>query len=115
MSQLELAGVHALSCPGKAVLAACPTAEHLVASAANSFVVVWDVGSGQQVKQLRSITSNNPLQCVAWSCCGTHIAAGEAGSSAAVQIFHTGSGQCVQELKGHKHTVCKLSFSPDGT
>lgn len=114
MSQLDIHAVEALSEPGKAVAAACPTADHLLAYAANSFVVIHDTSTNKQVQQLRSTTSNQPLKCVAWSCCGTHLAAGEMGSNAAIFIWDHSSGKCAHELRGHKATVGKLCFSPDG-
>jgi WD40 repeat protein len=114
VSQLDIHAVEALTEPGKAVAAACPTADHLLAYVANSFVVIHDTSTNKQVRQLRSTTSNQPLQCVAWSCCGTHLAAGEMGSHAAILIWDHSSGKCVHELRGHKATVGKLCFSPDG-
>lgn len=114
VSQLHVHGVYALSTPSKAVLAACPTAEHLLATAASSFAVIHDTNTNQQVKQLRSTTSNQSLLCLAWSCCGTHLAAGEAGSNPSVLIWDVTTGQCVRELKGHKSAVARLCFSLDG-
>lgn len=114
VSQLQIHGVFGLSSPNKAVAAACPTAEHLFATAANSFAVIYDASSDQQVQQLRSTTSNQPLHSLAWSCCGTHLAAGEAGSNPTIFVWNVATGLCVHELKGHKHTVCRLCFSPDG-
>jgi WD40 repeat protein len=116
---LQIQGVHAaLSTPNKSVIATCPTSEHLVAAAANSFAVIYDTSTPEapvQKQQLRSTTSNQPLQCLAWSCCGTHLAAGETGSNAAVFVWDVNSGCCQQELKAHKTTVGELCFSPDGT
>lgn len=112
--KLQLHGVYGLSAPNRAVAAACPTADNLVATAAGSFVVISDASADQQVQLLRSTTSNQTLQCLAWSCCGTHVAAGEAGNNPAVVVWNASSGACVRELKGHKHTVNRLCFSPDG-
>lgn len=117
VSQLVIQGVHALSNPNAGVVAVCPSAQHLVATAANSFAVVYDTSTPAapvQVQQLRSTTSNQALQCVAWSCCGTHLAAGEGGSNASVFIWDVSGGRCVHELKAHKTTIARLCFSPDG-
>lgn len=117
VTQLVIQGVHALSNPNAGVVAACPSAQHLVATAANSFAVVYDTSTPAapvQVQQLRSTTSNQALQCVAWSCCGTHLAAGEGGSNASVFIWDVSSGRCVHELKARKNAVARLCFSPDG-
>lgn len=114
VSQLQVQSVLAISSPNKAVVAASPSDGHLVATAANSFVVVYDTRNNQQLQQLRSTTSNQPLQCLAWSSCGTHVAAGEASSSPTIFVWNITSGQCVHELRGHKHTISRLCFSPDG-
>lgn len=114
VSQLQVHGVHALSTPSKSVVAACPTADHLVGSLASSFAVIYDTSTDQQVQLLRSTTSNQPLQCLAWSCCGSHLAAGESGNNPSVIVWDVSSGRCVHELKGHRSTVGQLCFSPDG-
>jgi WD40 repeat protein len=115
---LQIQGVHAaLSTPNKSVIAACPTSQHLVAAAANSFVVIYDTSTPAapvQKQQLRSTTSNQSLQCLAWSYCGTHLAGGESGSNATVFVWDVNSGRCQQELKTHKTTVGELCFSPNG-
>jgi WD40 repeat protein len=114
VSQLQVHGVYALSRPSKAVVAACPAADHLVASAANSFAVIHDASTDEQVHLLRSTTSNQPLQCLAWSCCGTYLAAGEGGNNPTIIVWEVSSGRCAQELKGHRSTIGQLCFSPDG-
>lgn len=105
--------VVALSAPHHATAVYNPTKD-LVAYAAGCFAVVCDSTSQEQQHHFRSTTSNQPLQCVAWSHDGQHLAAGEAGSNARVYVWKLSSGQCACELKGHKHTVASLCFSSHG-
>jgi WD40 repeat protein len=85
-----------------------------IAYCAGCVVVVYDAKSNLQRQFLRAASSSKPFVSVAYSADGFTLAAGESGSQPAVVVWEAASGRCVAELKGHKHGVASISFSPAG-
>jgi WD40 repeat protein len=72
---------------------------------------VYNSLSRQQLRLLRSTTSNAQLGCIAWSASGEQIAAGEAGSNPSILVWDWSGSKCLAELKAHKHSVSCVRFS----
>lgn len=112
--QLQIDRVIGLSPPNAGTVAYCPINTDVLCYPAGSFAVVFSSSSKQQLRLLRSTTSNAALSCVAWSGSGEHIAAGEAGPNPSISIWDWSSSKCIHELKGHKQSIASARFSPDG-
>jgi len=85
-----------------------------VAYIAGCVVVIYDARANVQRLFLRAPSSNKPFNCVAFSPGGTHVAAGEHGSHPSLVVWELTTQLCVAELKGHKHGVASICFSPSG-
>lgn len=59
--------------------------------------------------------SVKPVSCVAFSCDGQLLAAGESGHQPRIIIWAHATGNVVSELLGHKFGVLALAFSPTNT
>ncbi|KAK4730481.1 hypothetical protein R3W88_023469 [Solanum pinnatisectum] len=81
---------------------------------AGCVAVVYDVNSSTQSHLVVSNRLPKPLSCVAVSCDGRFIAAGESGPHPAVVIWEAASLVMKYELKSHQYGVACIAFSPDG-
>jgi WD40 repeat protein len=111
VEQLQIDRVIGLSPPSTGTVAHCPSNADLLAYPAGSFAVVYNSSSRQQLRLLRSTTSNAQLGCIAWSASGEQLAAGEAGSSPAILVWDWNGSKCLAELKAHKHSIACVRFS----
>jgi WD40 repeat protein len=86
-----------------------------VAYCAGSVVVLYDANSNVQRAFLRASSApSKPFISVSYSPDGAFLAAGESGSHPSLVIWDTETCACLVELKGHKHGVCSVAFSPSG-
>ncbi|WIA09056.1 hypothetical protein OEZ85_008470 [Tetradesmus obliquus] len=111
VEQLQIDRVIGLSPPSSGTVAHSPSHADILAYPAGSFAVVYNSSSRQQLRLLRSTTSNAQLGCIAWSASGEHVATGEAGSNSAILVWDWNSSKCLAELKAHKHSVACVRFS----
>ena len=98
-------------------LAQHPTQPGVVAYCCGALVVLYDYNRKQQLSFLRSRKSGgHPLATLAFSPDGGYLAVGERAPIPEIVVFITsGSGRCIQTLKGqHKHGIGSLAFSADG-
>ncbi|CAN4106082.1 unnamed protein product [Withania somnifera] len=81
---------------------------------AGCVAVVYDVDSSTQSHLVVSNRLPKPVSCVAISCDGRFIAAGESGPHPAIVIWEATSLALKYELKSHQHGIACIAFSPDG-
>ena len=79
-----------------------------LAAARGSQAVVWDVRTGSVVFQR---TQEEPVQSIAFSADGRHVAGGDVAG--VTRVWNLRSGDAV-EFRGHEGTIASLAFSPDG-
>mmetsp|Transcript_29589 Transcript_29589/g.70493 ORF Transcript_29589/g.70493 Transcript_29589/m.70493 type:complete len:219 (-) Transcript_29589:4689-5345(-) len=87
---------------------------HDVAYCVGCVAVIFDTRANAQRLFLKAPSAPKPFACVAFSSDGTRLAAGEAGSHPAVIVWDTFTGECLAELRTHKHGVADVCFSPSG-
>jgi len=85
-----------------------------VAYCVGCVAVIFDTRANAQRLFLKAPSAPKPFACVAFSSDGTRLAAGEAGSHPAVIVWDTFTGECLAELRTHKHGVADVCFSPSG-
>lgn len=114
MPELELERVIGLS-PSPGALAHSPAGGD-VAYCAGCVVVLFDGRANRQRAFLRAPPggSSKPFISVAFSHDGATVAAGESGPQPAVVVWDALSGECLAQLKAHKHGIASLAFSPAG-
>ncbi len=78
-----------------------------LAAARGSQAVVWDVRTGSVVFQR---TQEEPVQSIALSADGRHVAGGDVAG--VTRVWNLRSGDAV-EVRGHEGTIASLAFSPD--
>ncbi|KAM3325637.1 mitogen-activated protein kinase-binding protein 1 [Capsicum chacoense] len=81
---------------------------------AGCVAVVYDIDSSTQSHLVVTNRLPKPLSCVAISCDGRFVAAGESGPHPAVVIWEATSLALKYELKSHQHGLACIAFSPDG-
>ena len=79
-----------------------------LAAARGSQAAVWDVRAGSVVFQR---TQEMPVQSIAFSADGRHVAGGDVAGVTRVWNLRTGDAV---EVRGHEGSVASLGFSPDG-
>ena len=83
-----------------------------IAHAAGACVIIYSPRRNRQVRFLRA---SKRISSLTYSPTGSHLAVGESGGRApAVIVWDLTTGQVVAELKGHKHGVGCVAFSPNG-
>lgn len=84
---------------------------YLLTSGRDGFVRVWDVSTGRTVVELRAGGKARSQTPACWSFSEEHIFASD-GSTDAVQVWDSRTGQLVCHLGGHVHDIRSLAASP---
>src|SRR5262249_36233889 len=71
---------------------------------------LWDVATGQEVRQCRGHTDR--LRCFAFAPDGKRLASG--GADRTVRLWDPATGKELQRMEGHGALVRALAFSPSG-
>jgi WD40 repeat protein len=91
-----------------------PDGAILVSSGQDREILLWDAIAGARVRSIGQ-PGSNPVQVVAYSPRGKHVAVGEvSGSPQAVTLVDSATGEIVSRLAGHDSGINALAFSPDG-
>ena len=123
VTQLELEHVIGLSAPNPQVAALSPANDQILAYAAGSFIVLYDLKRKKQLQVLRikasarnfeSSSSLPPVATLTWSFSGRYLASGEGSSPAAILLWDIATGSCLDEFKAHQHPITSMSISRDG-
>ncbi|KAG6913928.1 hypothetical protein DXG01_003459, partial [Tephrocybe rancida] len=87
-----------------------PDGKQVVSGSDDQSVCIWDVLTGDLVKELNGHTDS--VQSVAFSPDGKQVVSGSGDQS--VCIWDALTGDLVKELNGHTDWVWSVAFSPDG-
>ncbi|KAG6907180.1 hypothetical protein DXG01_010051 [Tephrocybe rancida] len=87
-----------------------PDGKQVVSGGKDASVCIWDVLTGDLVKELKGHTHH--VLSVAFSPDGKQVVSGSADKS--VCIWDASTGNLVKEFKGHIGVVRSVAFSPDG-
>jgi WD40 repeat protein len=88
-----------------------PDGKQFVAGTYAGELVVWEVATGKQVRELKG--ARGPIATIALSPDGKVLAAG--GQQGEIVLWELADGKLKTRLKGPGHQVESLAFSPDGT
>ncbi len=88
-----------------------PDGAILASGGQDAEVVLWDVGTGQEVNRFHR--HPDPVTCVAFSPDGTLLAVG--GYPGVVCLWEIKTDKLIRKLQGHEDRVSSVSFSPDGS
>jgi len=102
-----------LSAPAS-VVALSPDGRRAASGVGNGGLQIWDVATGQFVRQFQLSSGSGPVRSIAFSPDDKHVAAG-AQSTGQIEIWDIASGQQLATLTGHGAGVEALQFTPDGT
>ena len=91
------------------VAAVATTADGKLVASGGENIRLWDPATG---KVVRTIETKGGVACLAFAPDGKTLASG--GRDRIVHLWDVGTGQPVQDLKGHKNALCGLAFSRDG-
>ena len=87
-----------------------------LASDSPGFLYMWDVGTGQKLRELRDEkrqkANSARLMTMAFSPDGVHVALGY--NDGVGELWDVNTGRMVNTLKGHAGIVDAVTFSPDG-
>src|SRR5207302_1987451 len=101
-----------------------PAGTQLATAGHEGVVRIWDVGKGQQLRQINAHTAPpapSPIYCLAWSPDGKRLLSGSLDRSA--KLWDAASSALVKEFKGykekeadkgHRDGVFCVAFTPDG-
>jgi WD40 repeat protein len=91
-----------------------PDGSRLVSSGQDREIMLWDAITGTRVRSIAQ-PGSSPVQVVAYSPSGKHVAVGEvAGSPHEITLVDPATGQLITRLAGHQTGVNALAFSPNG-
>jgi WD40 repeat protein len=91
-----------------------PDGSLLVSSGQDRDIVLWDTIAGAKVRSIGQ-PGTSPVQLVAFSPRGNHVAVGEiSGSPHDITLVDPATGAIASRLAGHDTGVTALAFSPDG-
>jgi WD40 repeat protein len=91
-----------------------PDGDFLVSSAQDRDILLWDTIAGARLRSIGR-PGSNPVQVVAYSPRGKHVAIGEvSGNPEAITLVDPATGEIVYRLAGHDSGINALAFSPDG-
>jgi WD40 repeat protein len=88
-----------------------PDGGQLVTGCFDTIARVWDVGTGQVLRQLQG--HHERVSSASWSPDGSMIAT--SGTDSTIRLWDAGSGELLRVLRGHLRSVNGLTWSPDGT
>jgi WD40 repeat protein len=95
-------------------LAYSPDGATLVSAGQDREILLWDAIAGARVRSMGQ-PGSNPVQVVAYSPSGKHVAVGEvSGSPQPIALIDSATGNMISRLAGHDSGVNALAFSPDG-
>src|SRR5207302_1207646 len=87
-----------------------PDGRHLATGAADRSARVWDVDSGDELRELAG--HGAAVSAVAFSPDGRRLATGSMDRTA--RLWDAGTGAELRRLTGHGESVFAIAFSPDG-
>jgi WD40 repeat protein len=91
-----------------------PDGAVLVSSGQDREILLWDAIAGARIRSIGQ-PGSNPVQVVAYSPSGKHVAVGEvSGSPQPINLIDAATGEIVSRLAGHDAGINALAFSPDG-
>jgi Tol biopolymer transport system component len=87
-----------------------PDGKTLLAGAWDGSIRLWDVATGEEVRQY--VGHTGWVRSVAFSPDGKTFASG--GKDKVIRLWETATGKELRRLEGHRNWVQNLAFSPDG-
>ena len=110
MPTIALERVIGLTSQHRCALAAHPSSGE-TAYAAGCVVVLLNPKKNRQTRYFRA---SKPIASLAFSRCGRFLAVGERGHKPAAIVWELKTGTVKAEMKGHKHGIACIAFSPQG-
>jgi WD40 repeat protein/uncharacterized caspase-like protein len=86
-----------------------PDGERLLAATTDNAVVMWDTGTGTELRQFKGHTA--PVSSLAFSSDGRMVLTGSLDGTA--RLWDTETGKELQRFEGHSSRVSSVAFSPD--
>nr|VFK61705.1 MAG: WD domain-containing protein, G-beta repeat-containing protein [Candidatus Kentron sp. TUN]VFK70766.1 MAG: WD domain-containing protein, G-beta repeat-containing protein [Candidatus Kentron sp. TUN] len=92
-------------------MALSPDGRTLASPSVDKTVRLWEVESG---RLLRTLKHQEAVVCVGWSLDGMTLATGTGIAKNEVCLWNATTGQQIRTLEGHRETVLRFDWSPDG-
>jgi WD40 repeat protein len=101
-------------CDSVRSLSFSPDSRFLASSGQDREIILWDAVGHRRIRSLAH-AGGNPVQIVAYSPDGRHLAVGElSGNPVDVTLVDTSTGEVRKRLTGHQFGVNAMAFSPHG-